>query len=645
MVTNTLSMCGEGIKIRKRKRRRIGRSVNARRSVWEREIREKERERERAKEKEQERGRDKEREKERERRERREREERDREKMREKRREDERDHNGGEDVMDWDRDRDRDRKRRRRDDDYKEERDRERERERERKVSRRREDSVENGAVKKVDESVADKKETRTCEEDMAEEQRKLDDEMEKRRRRVQEWQKKRRKEESEKENADGKTAGKTWTLDGESDDEEALPNGDAMDKDEIDPLDAFMNTMVIPEVTKLTAEVSVLDEKSSDDKVKENRRKKTAGRSLGRIIPGEDSYLEYPTLDNDEDPLEDEDDDEFMKRVKKTKVEKLSLVDHSKIDYIPFRKNFYIELKDIQKMTHDSFVYAVPFTLATIRAACKSLACIRLCPRGQSCLHAPSTCCGPDVCDIHTSYVSRQCTSSVGDNAAPCLLRRLAIPNLLVFFDFYLTLLMAKKDMHIYVSHLKDAEIKTLIATYDIPLDLRPRLPDSNFRISILPAGNTDMGIYSRIFDSSGVRISFSSFLLAVLKYFKVHISQLVPLGLSKVITFEVLCRSLNIEPTVTLFRVFQTLSKQGDWFSIAKHGGSAPGCMEDSDKDTPTDFNQDHVDVEAKAHICEAHRTDISKIIRKLPKTSKHGHEKRKSTREAKDSKPKPD
>ncbi|GKB25759.1 hypothetical protein Tco_0865160, partial [Tanacetum coccineum] len=41
-------------------------------------------------------------------------------------------------------------------------------------------------------------------------------------------------------------------------------------------------------------------------------------------------------------------------------------------------------------------------------------------------------------------------------------------------------------------------------------------------------------------------------------------------PLGLNKVITFEVLCQSLQI--TVTLFRVFQTLCKQGDWFSFAK-------------------------------------------------------------------------
>ncbi|GJW25944.1 hypothetical protein Tco_0039755 [Tanacetum coccineum] len=67
--------------------------------------------------------------------------------------------------------------------------------------------------------------------------------------------------------------------------------------------------------------------------------------------------------------------------------------------------------------------------------AACKSLACIRLCPQGQSYLHALSTSCRPDVCDIRTSYVSRQCTSSDGDRlAAPYLLRGLATPDWLFF-------------------------------------------------------------------------------------------------------------------------------------------------------------------------------------------------------------------
>ncbi|GJR75641.1 hypothetical protein Tco_0088006 [Tanacetum coccineum] len=97
--------------------------------------------------------------------------------------------------------------------------------------------------------------------------------------------------------------------------------------------------------------------------------------------------------------------------------------------------------------------------------------------------------------------------------------------------FDLPHPELISFGDMHTYVSQLKNTELEALVATYDIPLDLRPRLPDPNFRMINLPVGDTTIGIYSRIFDSSGVRIPFSSFLLAVLKYFKVHISQLVPL------------------------------------------------------------------------------------------------------------------
>ncbi|GJT25639.1 hypothetical protein Tco_0895576 [Tanacetum coccineum] len=202
------------------------------------------------------------------------------------------------------------------------------------------------------------------------------------------------------------------------------------------------------------------------------------------------------------------------------------------------------------------------------------------------------------------------------------------------VFFRFHLTFLVAKKDMHTYISQLKGSELETLISTYGILLDLRPCLPDPNFRMINLPVRDTTIGIYSRIFDSSGVRIPFSSFLLAVIKHFKVHISQLVPMGLSKVVTFEVLCRSLNIEPTLTLFRVFQTLSKQVDWFFFDKRRDPAPVCMEDTKSrypnsrityEVPTDFNQDHID-RIKAHIVRLRdipegvlvRSGVSKVWR---------------------------
>ncbi|GJX90156.1 pectinesterase inhibitor 9-like protein [Tanacetum coccineum] len=142
-------------------------------------------------------------------------------------------------------------------------------------------------------------------------------------------------------------------------------------------------------------------------------------------------------------------------------------------------------------------------------------------------------------VCDIRTSYVSRQCTSSDGDNAAPCLPRGLAVLDWLPVATgsigtcpYHLArILWASPAQHgpslpplrfsqvlgscpelfssggglpsrkeiFGLSRPEDAELKTLIATYDIPLSSRPLLPDSNFRMSILPAGDTAIASSSR--------------------------------------------------------------------------------------------------------------------------------------------------
>ncbi|GJZ16651.1 hypothetical protein Tco_0552774 [Tanacetum coccineum] len=74
-----------------------------------------------------------------------------------------------------------------------------------------------------------------------------------------------------------------------------------------------------------------------------------------------------------------------------------------------------------------------------------------------------------------------------------------------------------------------KSASPKHLVKTYRIPLDLHPRLPDHGFTMDRLPADA--IGIYFEFLWFFGVRVPFSTFLLSVLKYFKVHISQLVPL------------------------------------------------------------------------------------------------------------------
>ncbi|GJR81398.1 hypothetical protein Tco_0152183 [Tanacetum coccineum] len=109
------------------------------------------------------------------------------------------------------------------------------------------------------------------------------------------------------------------------------------------------------------------------------------------------------------------------------------------------------------------------------------------------------------------------------------------------------------------HVSTLSKSDLEDLVKTFRIPLDLHPRLPDSTFTIDHLPI------------DAIGIYFDFLWF------------SDLVPLGLNKVVSFEVVCRDLNIVPTVTLFHVFKCLCKQGDWLSFSKRQNTKDVCIDD--------------------------------------------------------------
>ncbi|KAI5083529.1 hypothetical protein GOP47_0003272 [Adiantum capillus-veneris] len=319
---------------------------------------------------------------------------------------------------DRDRDGDDDRKRRKRDAEPEEKEssrsEKKKVRDREPDPDRNREDEEEKDRErrrrrKEEEAELRAKKDAPPQEEDLEEEQKKLEEEAEKRRRRVQEWQELRRKKEEEEMKKRGDTSaaqpnsGKAWTLEGDDSDEEdadgnkvkidigpienggdifmgdiqvdTIMEGDqananvsaalataAAEEDDVDPLDAFMNSMVLPEVEKLNAEEALRAESATPPhagpaKEKEGYATSNGKTSLkvlsksvtGRILPGDGSDSEE--ADNEMEDDADEDDDEFMKRVKKTKVEKLALVDHSKIQYMPFKKSFYIEVKEITRM------------------------------------------------------------------------------------------------------------------------------------------------------------------------------------------------------------------------------------------------------------------------------------------------------
>ncbi|GKA77579.1 hypothetical protein Tco_0784040, partial [Tanacetum coccineum] len=147
----------------------------------------------------------------------------------------------------------------------------------------------------------------------------------------------------------------------------------------------------------------------------------------------------------------------------------------------------------------------------------------------------------------------------------------------------------LLKFDMHLYKSSLNESHVKYLVKLYGIPKDLHPWVVPEGMTMNDLPP--SVIGLYAHHFQQGGLRVPFSSFFLKVIEHFCVHISQLVSLGVNRVIFFEMYCRSLDITPTVPLFRVFYKLCKQGKWFSFQNRAGKdCKPCL----KDGPTSLKK---------------------------------------------------
>ncbi|GJY19897.1 hypothetical protein Tco_0392463 [Tanacetum coccineum] len=106
-------------------------------------------------------------------------------------------------------------------------------------------------------------------------------------------------------------------------------------------------------------------------------------------------------------------------------------------------------------------------------------------------------------------------------------------------------TVVQPKFDMPSYKSEMTSKDVKSLALRHGIPLDLHPVALTKGWTMDQLP--DDMIGLYEQYFEFSGIRVPFSTFLLAVIKHFHVHISQLVLLGLNRLTMFELYCRSLE--------------------------------------------------------------------------------------------------
>ncbi|GKE12369.1 hypothetical protein Tco_1415920, partial [Tanacetum coccineum] len=120
---------------------------------------------------------------------------------------------------------------------------------------------------------------------------------------------------------------------------------------------------------------------------------------------------------------------------------------------------------------------------------------------------------------------------------------------------------------------------VESFCNNYYIPDEVHPTAPGWDRTITQFPEGK--VGVYTRLFDYCGYRIPLTKFFVAVLKYFRIHISQLSPFGAARISHFEVLTRVLDLGPSVAIFRAFYTRIYNDGLFSFAKHSSSAPSCL----------------------------------------------------------------
>ncbi|MFS7944221.1 hypothetical protein Hanom_Chr06g00509501 [Helianthus anomalus] len=127
----------------------------------------------------------------------------------------------------------------------------------------------------------------------------------------------------------------------------------------------------------------------------------------------------------------------------------------------------------------------------------------------------------------------------------------------------------MSRSGHSVIKSVLTARDLKSLVKTYNIPEQFSPTLSGPTKPVVFTP---DRIPLYILAFSSCGVRYPLSSFKVALLRHFGVHFSQLHPLGLMRVVHFELSCAAISGEPSIPLFCMFYKLISNEDWFTFAK-------------------------------------------------------------------------
>ncbi|MFS7966679.1 hypothetical protein Hanom_Chr09g00776631 [Helianthus anomalus] len=137
------------------------------------------------------------------------------------------------------------------------------------------------------------------------------------------------------------------------------------------------------------------------------------------------------------------------------------------------------------------------------------------------------------------------------------------------------------KDNLSESVSILTRRLLDKFVREYRIPLDLRLTLPSKDG--TIYPFRQRKFRFDTRVCNFENYRVPFSIFLIRVLQFFRVHICQVNPFGLSRVNHFEISCRAQNYRSNLDVFRYFYEFISAGDWYTFAHRKGIPPPSEEE--------------------------------------------------------------
>ncbi|XP_053319483.1 probable ATP-dependent RNA helicase DDX46 [Spea bombifrons] len=192
--------------------------------------------------------------------------------------------------------------------------------------------------------------------------QNKLEEEMRKRKERVEKWREEQRKRVVEsigelKKEIEEMRQGKKWSLEDDDDDEEEPAEGEKEEAEEeteeVDSLDAYME-----EVKEEVKKFNMGSVKGGSEKKGGPTVTKVVTVVTTKKVATETTKKKGELMENDQDAMEYSSEEEEVDlqtaltgfQTKQRKL--LEPVDHGKIEYEPFRKNFYVEVPELAKMT-----------------------------------------------------------------------------------------------------------------------------------------------------------------------------------------------------------------------------------------------------------------------------------------------------